>query len=127
MKGGVDAPRVTFALAGPTRSLYHQNLCVTLHDIIDRLDEFADEETIYAESMRPMARAVVAAEPEDGSVPPIGAGLSYLLEVGAAREAIEAWGTSRPGQNANAGRQARSRDVLRAERRVAADRVVVVG
>jgi len=71
---------------------------VTLHDIIDRLDEFADDETIYAESMRPMARAVVAAEPEDGSVPPIAAGLSYLLEVGAAREAIEVWGTWRPGQ-----------------------------
>jgi hypothetical protein len=43
---------------------------VTLHDVVARLAEFADEETIYAESASPTARAVVAAEPRDGSVPP---------------------------------------------------------
>jgi hypothetical protein len=47
---------------------------VTLREAIARLDEFADEDTIYAESTSPTARAVVAAEPGDGSVrrpPPV--------------------------------------------------------
>jgi hypothetical protein len=71
---------------------------VTLREVVDRLDEFAQDETIYAESMRPAARAVVAAEPDDGSVPPIAVGLAYLLEVSAAREAIEVWRNWRAGR-----------------------------
>ena len=69
-----------------------------LREVIDRLDEFDDDETIYAASAGATARAVVAAEPEDGSVPPVAAGLTYLLEVTAAREAIEVWANWRQGQ-----------------------------
>jgi len=71
---------------------------VTLRDVVARLEEFADEETIYAESASPTARAVVAAEPRDGSVPPSAAGLTYLLEVDAAREAIDVSRAWRPGR-----------------------------
>ena len=53
---------------------------------------------LAATLVRPMARAIVAAEPEDGSVPPVAAGLTYLVEVGAAKEAIEVWRMWRPGQ-----------------------------
>jgi hypothetical protein len=71
---------------------------VTLLEIVARLDEFADDETIYAESASPTARAAVATEPGDGSVPPIATGLTYLLEVDAAREAIDVWRAWRPGR-----------------------------
>jgi hypothetical protein len=49
---------------------------VTLREVLERLDEFGDDETIYAEALSPTARAV---------------GLAYVLEVTAAREAIEVW------------------------------------
>jgi hypothetical protein len=71
---------------------------VTLREVVARLQEFPDDETIYAESAGPAARAVVAAEPRDGSVPPAAAGLTYLLEVDAAREAIDVWRAWRPGR-----------------------------
>ena len=100
---------------------------MTLREVIDRLDEFADDDTIYAESIHPTARAVVATEPEDGSIPCGAAGLAYLLEVAAARDAIEVWKTwaTRPASDAE--RQARSRDVLPAERCVVTDRVPASG
>jgi hypothetical protein len=71
---------------------------VTLREAIARLDEFAVDETIYAEAASPTARAVVAGEPADGSLPPTAAGLTYLLEVDAAREAIAVWSAWRPGR-----------------------------
>jgi hypothetical protein len=64
---------------------------VTLRDVIGRLDEFADDQTIYAESAAPTAEAIVADEAE-GAVP-----LPYLLEVTLAREA------GRPGADIVAG------------------------
>jgi hypothetical protein len=67
---------------------------VTLRDVIARLDEFADDETIYAESAEPTARALVAPE----SLGDPGAGLRYLLEVSLAREAIDVWQAWRPGR-----------------------------
>jgi hypothetical protein len=67
---------------------------VTLRDVIARLDEFADDETIYAESAEPNARALVAPE----SVDDAGASLRYLLEVSLAREAIDVWQAWRPGR-----------------------------
>jgi hypothetical protein len=69
-----------------------QNPLVTLRDVIGRLDEFADDQTIYAESAAPTAEAIVADEAE-GAVP-----LPYLLEVTLAREAVEVWAAWRPGQ-----------------------------
>jgi hypothetical protein len=43
---------------------------VTLRDVIARLADFAEDETRDADSATPTARAVVAAEPDGGSVPP---------------------------------------------------------
>jgi hypothetical protein len=79
------------------RRFYRHNPRVTLRDVIARLDEFADDGTIYAESATATARAVVAAEPGDASVPPAAAGLNYVLEIATAREAIDVWRTWRPG------------------------------
>jgi hypothetical protein len=71
---------------------------MTLRDVIARLDEFGDDETIFAESAAPTARAVVAVEAANGSSPRSAVGLRYLLEVPLAREAIEVWRAWRPGQ-----------------------------
>jgi hypothetical protein len=65
---------------------------VTLRDVIARLDQFADDETIYAQSATPTAEAVVTAEPDQA------APLPYLLEVSIARETMEVWAAWRPGQ-----------------------------
>jgi len=65
---------------------------MTLRDVIARLDEFGADETIFAESPTPTARAAVADEAESP------AGLHYLLEVEIAREAIEVWQAWRPHQ-----------------------------
>jgi hypothetical protein len=56
---------------------------VTLRDGIARLDRFADDETIYAQSATPTAEAMVTPEPDQA------APLPYLLEVSIAREAVE--------------------------------------
>jgi hypothetical protein len=61
---------------------------MTLAEVVERLEGLDADATIYA--ARPWdadARAVVAAEPEDGSIPPEAAGLEYFLEVDAAIEA----------------------------------------
>jgi hypothetical protein len=71
---------------------------VTLRDVIARLEELSADDTIYAESAAPSARAIVAAELDDGAAPPAAAGLSYLLEVALAREAVAVWGRWRPGR-----------------------------
>jgi hypothetical protein len=71
---------------------------VTLRDVIARLADFAEDETRDADSATPTARAVVAAEPDGGSVPLAAAGLRYLLEVALAREGISVWRHWRPGQ-----------------------------
>jgi hypothetical protein len=69
---------------------------VTLREVIARLDQLGDDETIYAESAGGSAEAVVAVEPEDGAA---AVGLPYLLEVAAAREAIDVWKAWRPGRS----------------------------
>ena len=76
---------------------------MTLRDVIARLDQFEDDETIYAESAAPGARAEVAVEPDDGSAPSIADGLPYLLEVAVAREAVEVWRAWRPGREPSLG------------------------
>jgi len=65
---------------------------MTLRDVIERLDEFGADGTIFAESATPTARAAVGVEDEDES------GLPYLLEVAVALEAIEVWKAWRPGE-----------------------------
>jgi hypothetical protein len=71
---------------------------VTLRDVIARIDQFSDDETIYAESATATARAAVAAESDDASAFEEAAGLQYLLGVAAAREAIEVWRAWRADQ-----------------------------
>ena len=70
-----------------------------LREVIDRLNKFPGDETIYAQSPAPSAEAIVAPEPEDASAAAGAVGLPYLLEVAAAREAIEVWQAWRPGQS----------------------------
>jgi hypothetical protein len=69
---------------------------LTLREVIALLDELGADETIYAESATGSAEAVVALEPEDAVAAP---GLPYLLEVAAAREAIEVWQAWRPDRS----------------------------
>jgi hypothetical protein len=71
---------------------------MTLRDVIARLDQFGDDETIFAESAIPTARAVVATEATDGSPPSSAVGLRYLLEVAAPREAVDGWRAWRPDE-----------------------------
>jgi hypothetical protein len=71
---------------------------MTLREVVARLGDFEDDQTIYAESATPTARAAVEVEPEDGTAPSAAADLPYLLEIAAAREAIEVWKAWRPGQ-----------------------------
>ncbi len=63
-----------------------------LEDVIRRLDEFDDALTIYAAKdpdWSRSSRAVVARAQEDGSLPPEAKGLAYVLQVDAAKEAVE--------------------------------------
>ena len=66
---------------------------MTLAELIERLDKFDNDCTIYAEkkpSWTAASRAVVCAESdeEEANAPD---GLIYLLEVDIAKEAIEVW------------------------------------
>jgi hypothetical protein len=65
---------------------------LTLGDVVARLDDFDEDDTIYVEAPEPGARAVVAREAEDVD------GLRYLLEVGLAKEAIAVWRSWRAGR-----------------------------
>jgi hypothetical protein len=60
-----------------------------LKEVVARLDEFAPEETIYAEDAGGDARAEVG--PDDARTD-----LPYLLEVALAQEAIDVWREWRP-------------------------------
>jgi len=82
----------------PAPTASRQNPALTLRDVIARFSDFTDDETIYAESPAASAQAIVALEPENASGADTAAGLPYLLEVAAAREAIEVWQAWRPGR-----------------------------
>jgi hypothetical protein len=61
---------------------------MTLAEVVERLDRLDADATIFG--ARPWgadARAVVALEPENRSIPPEAAGLEYFLEVEVALEA----------------------------------------
>jgi hypothetical protein len=64
---------------------------VTLSDVIRDLDRLDDDDTIYAEAPAGSARAVVAREPDDGTLPQEAIGLHYFLEVDVAKDAIRVW------------------------------------
>ena len=63
---------------------------VTLGEAVEHLEALDPAATIYAaKPWREGARAVVAVEPDDGSVPREAAGLDYFLEVNIALEAAQ--------------------------------------
>jgi hypothetical protein len=69
---------------------------MTLGEVVDELEVLDSDATIYAaKPWSKEARAVVAIEPDDGSIPGGAAGLDYFLEVGIAIEAarVSATGT----------------------------------
>lgn len=74
---------------------------MTLADVMAQLDSFDDDLTIYAEQNPDWSAnslAVVLPEPEEGGVPDGAQGMSYLLEVFLAKEAIEVWSGWRAGR-----------------------------
>ena len=67
---------------------------LTLGDVIDRLSEFDNEDTIYAaEPWMEESEAIVAREPIAGGLPSeaLDAGMTYFLEVSIAQEFVEDW------------------------------------
>jgi hypothetical protein len=70
---------------------------VTLCDVVDQLNSLDDEDTIYVEAPVPSATAVVAREPDDGTLPPSAVGLRYFLEVDVAKDAVRVWREWRGG------------------------------
>ena len=74
---------------------------MTLRDILERVHELDDDLTIYAEggaNAEMSSRAVVAMEPEGGSLPAEAEGLEYLLEVALAAEVLDVWRQWRDGR-----------------------------
>jgi hypothetical protein len=65
----------------------------TILQIVSRLDELSDDDTIYARlPWTPQSEAQVRTEPEDGSNPCEKDGLEYFLEVFIAKELVEHMG-----------------------------------
>jgi hypothetical protein len=65
-----------------------------LIDIVGRLSDFDEDDTIYvSEPWTEDSDAMVAPEPDEGLVPPAAAqkGLTYFIEIFIAIEFIEAW------------------------------------
>jgi len=65
-----------------------------LIEIVERLSEFDEDDTIYAsEPWTEDSDAMVATGPDTGRLPPaaIEAGLEYFLEIDISREVIEGW------------------------------------
>lgn len=74
----------------------------TLRDVIEALAELNDELTIYAlgsPEWSGESPAVVALEPDDGSLPMEASGMEYFLEVDIAKEVIEVWSQWRNGKS----------------------------
>ena len=86
---------------------------MTLGTLLDSIQEYDDSLTIYA-SKEPawtdQSEAVVALAPDDGSIPAVAKGLSYLLEVCVAKEVLSVWSTWRSG--AQPGREERCDAVI---------------
>lgn len=72
---------------GPMRDTSDE---LKLRDVVEHIDEFDDELTIYATpEWTPDSAVVVAREPDEGGVPPIAAGMRYFLEIFVAKEALD--------------------------------------
>lgn len=67
---------------------------MTLSDLIDRLNSFEEEKTIYAKQpWHPDTIAIVADEPDEGGIPDEASkvGAEYFLEIFLASEFLEGW------------------------------------
>ena len=67
---------------------------VTLADVVERLIEFDNNDTIYAsEPWTERSEAIVAREPAGSGLPPeaAAAGMKYFLEVSIASQFVEDW------------------------------------
>jgi hypothetical protein len=73
---------------------------MTLLEIIERLDSFDSSLTIYADPgadpTKPTSTAVLAYEPEDGSIPEEAQAMTYFLEVYLAKEIVEDFEQANP-------------------------------
>lgn len=75
---------------GPVGAAGVGALC--LREVVERIEDFDDELTIYAApEWTPESAVVVAREPEAGGVPPeaAAAGMRYFLEVFLVREVLD--------------------------------------
>ena len=71
---------------------------MNLRDVIENLSKYTDTLAIYAAPRwEPSSRALVVAEPDDGSLPRTASGLTYFMEVSQAREVADVWRRCRPG------------------------------
>lgn len=87
-------------LSSVRRAVAHARVS-SLRDVAEQLDELDPELTIYAYE-QPVAElgtpAVVALEPEDGSVPAEADGRVYYLKVSQAQEVVQVWRRWRGGR-----------------------------
>lgn len=70
----------------------------TLKNVIEKLSDFEEDQTIYAAGITGESAAVVDYETDDGEPPASADGMRYLLEVSIARDAIRVWSEWRDGQ-----------------------------
>ena len=67
---------------------------MTLNDVINQLDSFDDDDTIYVKQpWTPDSEAIVVTEPEDGGLPDkaVKINAEYFLEIFLADEFLEGW------------------------------------
>lgn len=69
-----------------------------LKEVIEKLDSFDADQTIYVHANTPDSEAVVDYETDDGDLPASAIGMRYLLEVCVARDAIRVWSEWRDGR-----------------------------
>ncbi|WP_406697693.1 hypothetical protein V5E97_02430 [Singulisphaera sp. Ch08] len=69
-----------------------------LTEVIEILEEFDVDQTIYVADNAPDAVAAVDYETDDGDIPASAKGMCYLLEVSRARDAIRVWSDWREGR-----------------------------
>src|SRR5688500_10034958 len=74
---------------------------MTLAQVIESLDSFDAEQTIYVQADKPVSvdsTSVVDYETDDGDQPASAAGMQYFLEVHLTRDAIFVWSRWRGGR-----------------------------
>ena len=73
---------------------------MTLQDLLADLSRHRGSRAIYvARPWAPGSEAAVVDEPEDGSIPPEAAGMTYLTTVGEARRALDERCARRPDES----------------------------